>query len=97
MSPMVYHKRMGRPPAWVGESVAWLTRSVRSGAGRPPRIWPIVQAANEPGTVTAEEFAEVLRLGASGCATGVMMFTIGSVAQDPAKMEALKKAYRPPE
>lgn len=93
MSPMVYHKRMGRPAAWVGESVAWLAGAVSAAPGRPPRIWPIVQAHNDPGTVSAEEFAEVLRLGASGGSTGVMMFTIGSVAQDPAKMKALKAAY----
>lgn len=90
MSPMVYHKRMGRAPGWVGESVEWLSRRVR---GRGPQVWPIVQAQNEPGVVSAEEFADVLRLARSAGAGGVMMFTIGSVAQDPAKMKVLKEVY----
>ena len=93
MSPMVYHKRMGRSPAWVGESVGWLAERVKSVPGRAPLIWPIVQASNEPGETSPEEFAEVLRLGRSGGATGVMMFTIGSVAQDPNKMKVLRELY----
>lgn len=89
-SPMVYHKRKGRPPAWVRESVEWL--SVRLPANA--RIWPIVQAHGSPSTVSAEEFEQVMRGGASGRATGLQMFTIGAVAEDPAKMEVLRRLYR---
>jgi hypothetical protein len=49
MSPMLYHRRMGRSPGWVGESVEWLSRTVISSAGKAPLIWPIVQAHNDPG------------------------------------------------
>ncbi len=91
MSPMVYHARMGRPGEWVGEAVEWLGRTV---AGpRAPRIWPIVQAHGDPREISRQEFARVLELGRSGPATGVMMFTIGSVAQDRGKMAALKELY----
>ncbi len=90
LSPMVYHGRMGRPPSWVGEYVQWLAKRTTGG----PKIWPIVQAHNDPGVITAAEFDEVLRLGASGGATGVMMFTIRSVAEDAAKLEVLRRRYR---
>ena len=90
---MLYHRRMGRSTGWVGESVEWLSRTVISGAGKPPLIWPIVEAHSDPGDVIAGEFREALTQGRSGGATGVMMFTIGAVAQDPAKMKVLKELY----
>jgi hypothetical protein len=91
MSPMVYHARMGRTPEWVGQSVEWLGRAV---AGpRAPRIWPIVQAHDEPREVPPAEFARVLELGRTGGATGVMMFTIGSVAKSPEKLRILQDLY----
>jgi len=88
-SPMVYHGRMERPPEWVGENVGWLSRAI----GKRARIWPIVQAADGPRPVSAGEFESVLRHGASGDATGVMMFTAHAVVSDPAKLEALRRLY----
>lgn len=91
MSPMVYHARMGRAPEWVGEAVEWLGRTVAGPLA--PRIWPIVQAHDEPREITAAEFSRVLQLGRGGGATGVMMFTIGSVANNPEKMRVVKGLY----
>ena len=92
-SPMVYHGRMGRDPRWVGEYVAWLGESLGIKAGTFPKVWPIVQATDEPAAVSPREFEEVLRRGASGAASGVMMFTVNAVAHDPVKLETLKKVY----
>ena len=89
-SPMVYHAIMGRPPAWVGENVEWWSQRL---AGRA-RLWPIVQALDKPREVTPLEFDTVLRLGATGAATGVMMFTVQAVAANKAKMEAMGRLYR---
>jgi hypothetical protein len=89
-SPMVYHGRMQRRPEWVGENVEWLSRKL----GNRAKIWPIVQAHNDPLEISADEFEKVLRLGLSGTATGVMMFTAQSVASDNAKMLAMRKVYR---
>jgi hypothetical protein len=89
-SPMVYHGRMGRRPAWVGEYVGWMSKRFR---GRT-KIWPIVQAAGEgQKQVPAAEFEQVLRGGMSGAASGVMMFTTRAVADDPAKLEVMKRLY----
>ncbi len=87
-SPMVYHKRMGRTTDWVGEYIRWL--SVRAGASR---VWPIVQAQDDPDPVSAKEFEEVMRHGAASGADGIMMFTTRAVAQDPAKTEVLRRLY----
>jgi hypothetical protein len=90
LSPMVYHGRMRRKPEWVREYVEWLSGKAR----RKTEIWPIVQAHNDPGPITAAEFDHVLRAGTAGRSTGVMMFTAQSVAEDPQKMEVMRRLYR---
>jgi hypothetical protein len=87
-SPMVYHRRMGRPPEWVGQTVRWLT--ARFG---PAKIWPIVQAHGEPDPIPAQEFEAVMRQAASTGVGGIMMFTTGAVAADPDKVAALRRLY----
>ena len=52
-----------------------------------------MQAHDDP-YVSPEEFEQVLRYGLSGKSTGVMMFTIGSLAADPGKMAAMRRVYR---
>jgi hypothetical protein len=92
-SPMVYHRRMGRSPEWVKENVEWFCKRIRAQAGDGRRVWPIVQAHNDPVPISAEEFGVVLSHGLSGGATGVMMFTSSSVAEDRAKMETMRRVY----
>ena len=60
-SPMVYHGRMERSPDWVGENVIWLGDRLKT-----KKIWPIVQAYNDPHQISAAEFEQVLRGGLSG-------------------------------
>jgi len=88
-SPMVYHKRMGRQPAWVKENIEWLSHQVEDS-----RIWPIVQASDEPAEISEKEFETVLQYGLSGNSTGVMMFTTDAVAEDHAKINVMKKMYK---
>jgi len=61
--------------------------------GSYPKIWTIVQAYDEPRKISAGEFEKVLRYGASGSSTGVMMFTTNAVAESPDKTETMKKVY----
>ena len=84
LSPMVYHGRSGRPVEWVRQNIEWWSRQTRQA-----RIWPIVQAHQVP----AAEFEAVLRGGLVGRASGVMMFTLGAVAEDPAKLAVVKRVY----
>jgi hypothetical protein len=88
-SPMVYHGRMHRPPEWVGEHVEWLSGKV----GKRAKIWPIVQASDEPRPISPEEFEKVMRMGMSAASTGVMMFTGQSIATNAAKLEVMRRLY----
>ena len=94
LSPMVYHGRMGRPPAWVGDAVRWLGAAVRAGTSGAPRIWPIVQARGDSSqAVSPAEFETVLRSAITGGADGVMMFTLQGVAEDAEKTAVLRRVY----
>lgn len=88
-SPMVYHGRMERSPSWVGEYVAWLGDKVIDDENKVPYIWPIVQAHQVP----TADFESVLRSGLDKPATGVMMFTSRSVADNDEKINIVKKIY----
>jgi hypothetical protein len=92
-SPMVYHGRMGRSAEWVRENIAWFCKELGVQTGQFPKVWPIVQAYNDPNRISAEEFETVLRHGAGNGASGVMMFTSGAVAEDPAKVKVMKKVF----
>ena len=92
-SPMVYHARMGREPDWVLAYINWLCNRLDIGTDSYPRVWPIVQAHNDPYKISHEEFETVLRHGLSGASSGVMMFTANAVAEDEAKTAVMKKVY----
>ncbi len=93
-SPMVYHERMGRDSEWVGKYLKWFCERTGTGQEQFPKVWSIVQAHNDPGEISPDEFEQVLRLGVAGGSTGVMMFTIGSVEQDIRKIEVMKRVYK---
>lgn len=93
-SPMVYHGRMGRRPEWVKENIEWFCDKLDMEVGSSPEVWPIVQAYNNGGEVSPEEFKTVMQGGLSGKSTGVMMFTTRAVADDEGKIEVMKSIYR---
>lgn len=93
-SPMVYHGRMGRPATWVQEYIEWFCTRLSIRRDGSPAVWPIVQAHDDPDVIPAKEFEQVLRLGISSEATGVMMFSIHSVAESDGKMAVLRSVYR---
>ncbi len=92
-SPMVYHERMGRQPVWVEENITWFCNRLEIENGKFPKVWPIVQAYNNPGIVSAEDFKTVLKGGLSSKSSGVMMFTTRAMAEEDAKIEVMKKVY----
>ena len=92
-SPMVYHATMGREPEWVEENIVWFCDRVNIKPGATPKVWPIVQAYNNPGKVSAEELEKVMRGGLAGASSGVMMFTTRSVAEEDEKVAVVKKLY----
>jgi hypothetical protein len=92
-SPMVYHGRMGRSAEWVRENIEWFCNRLNVKPAGSPKVWPIVQAYDDPEAISPEEFGKVLRYGAGAGSTGIMMFTSNSVAENPAKTEVMKGFY----
>jgi len=92
-SPMLYHHMMERPPEWVGQYVQSLEQTGITD-GEKPRIWPIVQAHNKPGVVSIEEFRKVMWEGSRAPSTGVMMFTLHSLIDEPGKLQVMKDVFR---
>lgn len=89
-SPMVYHRKCGRPPAWAGEYSTWLVR-------RLPRstVWPIVDVEGTDRDEARQVLAEGLAASQSSGATGgVMPFATSHLAQDGGRLEALREVYR---
>jgi hypothetical protein len=92
-SPMVYHGRMGRKPEWVAENIEWFCKRLNIESGHWPKVWPIVQAYDEPDYTTPDEFIKVLSWGSAPPVSGVMMFTTRAVAADAEKTRAMKYFY----
>ena len=92
-SPMVYHGRMGRDPEWVRENIEWFCKRLDIEVDTFPKVWPIVQAYDDPDTISSKEFENVLNYGAGACATGIMMFTTNSVAASQEKTATMRKVY----
>ncbi len=93
-SPMPYHGRSGMPLEYVRDYVEYFSthHNIFIEPGKYPRLWPIVQAFDSP-RVEPKELATVLEYGLAGKSSGVIAFTIDSVAADPGKIEAVKKVY----
>ncbi|MCG8306334.1 MAG: beta-galactosidase [Cytophagales bacterium] len=92
-SPMVYHGRMGREPEWVQENISWFSNKLGIQQGVFPKVWPIVQAYDDPELISGEEFELVLRGGLSGKSSGVMMFTTNAMAQSDEKTGVMRRLY----
>ena len=94
LSPMLFHHMKDRPVNWIGEYTTWLdsvSNSIR--LENKPKIWPIVQAHNNPGEISPEEFREAMLQGSSFPSSGIMMFSDGALLQDPRKIEIIRKLY----
>lgn len=92
-SPMVYHARMGRKPQWVAENISWFSNRIQKVEEDSIKIWPIVQAYDNPYEISSAGFEAVLNGGLSGNATGVMMFTTRAVADSEEKLKVMKNFY----
>jgi hypothetical protein len=57
------------------------------------QIWPIVQAHNNPGIVSPEEFRQVMSEGSKPPSSGIMMFSDQSLVEEPEKIKIMKEFY----
>lgn len=92
-SPMVYHGSMGRNPEWVQENIIWFCNRLNVEKDTYPKVWPIVQAHDDPAGISPKEFEIVLKGGLTAESSGVMMFTTHAIAADEDKTEVMKRVY----
>ena len=71
-SPMVYHRMVGRDPAWVGE----ISNYHEDMTNR--EVWPIIQAEG----VGGEEFGRVVQSVAQSAARGLLVFKHKDMQED---------------
>ncbi len=64
ISPMVYHRMVGMPPAWVGGMTAYFKETAACA------VWPIVQSEE----TSTSEFSEAVRSAADGGADGILVY-----------------------
>jgi len=65
ISPMVYHKMVGKPSSWVGD----MTRYFKEGANC--EVWPIVQSID----CTLNEFSSAIQFAGQAMADGILVFS----------------------
>jgi hypothetical protein len=93
-SPMVYHGRMEREPEWVSDNISWFCERLDIQPGTMPKVWPIVQAYDEPHPISGEDFRKVMEGGITFPASGVMMFTTNAVADSEEKTAVMQRFYK---
>lgn len=94
LAPMLFHHMKDRPVNWIGEYTIWLDSVSNSILTQnKPKIWPIVQAHNNPGEVSPTEFREAMLQGSSFPSSGIMMFSDRALLQDPRKIEIMRELY----
>ena len=71
-SPMVYHRMVGRPVAWIGEITDYFAEMTDAG------IWPIIQAKG----VSADEFGRVVQTVSQAKAAGLLVYTYKDMAKE---------------
>jgi hypothetical protein len=94
LSPMLFHRMKDRPVNWVGEYLAWMDNVTNAGKNGKPLVWPIVQAHNQPGVVTPEEFRAVMQEGMRHPSSGIMMFSDFALVEDSLKVKVMRELYR---
>ncbi len=92
-SPMVYHGRMGRDPDWVNKNITWFSDRMKIEKNGYPKLWPIVQASDDPYKISPLEFERVLKGGLAAGSSGIMMFTSYAVAEQEEKIKVMQKVY----
>jgi len=84
LSPMLYHRMVGRDANWVGDMTEYCLEQTRCA------VWPIIQAEE----TTEAEFAKAVRYAGLGGAAGLLVYS--QRGMNEGKRQALA-AFRPPE
>lgn len=76
ISPMIYHRMIGRPVEWVRD----LTLAIKQETRKP--VWPILQTMNNPDELTQEEFMRSIQLALQASQQGAILFTSNDIEKE---------------
>ena len=86
-SPMVYHKVCGRDVSWIAEITAWVGKET----GKP--VWPIVQAMDDPETVSPQELRQAVHTALTTPGSdGVIIYKLKALS--PEKLTVVQEVFR---
>lgn len=98
LSIMPYHARFGHAndPAWISRQTTWLSDylSLPKDSSGKPEIWPIVQLADWGEPVLTSQIPEILDHATRKPTSGVTIFHVGGLNQNPDRIQALGNVYR---
>lgn len=86
-TPMTYHRIVEQPVAWIHDIVrdtAHVTNKL---------ALPAIQTMNEPDALSAEEFGQALDVALQPPSSGVMIFHVDDLLQQPEKCEVVKQRF----
>lgn len=75
LSPMVYHKMVGKPVSWIGEMTDYFADT-----GVP--VWPIIQAEE----VGEDEFGQAIEAVNDSSAAGMLVYTFRHMSDDQGEL-----------
>ena len=76
ISPMTYHLMCDRPPSWIAEITAEIATYSTA------QVWPIIQAVDDPGPLTGEEYGQAIDAVLNEkAASGLIVFTLAGALQ----------------
>ncbi|GAK51361.1 hypothetical protein U14_02604 [Candidatus Moduliflexus flocculans] len=86
-TPMTYHWLTGQPAAWIHE----IARDAAQVANK--LVCPAIQTMNEPDALSATEFEQALEFALQPPSSGVMIFHVDDLLQQPEKCDIVKKRF----
>ena len=86
-TPMTYHRLTEQPAAWIHDIVRDAARVANK------LVCPAIQTMNEPGAFSAKEFEQALDCALQPPSSGVMIFHVDDLLQQPEKCNIVKKGF----
>ena len=85
ISPMIYHKMVGKPESWVGKMTAYYKETAKC------EVWPIVQSVG----TTKKELHRVVRYAGQAGADGILVFSYEGMKGKNPPQPPFKKGGKP--
>lgn len=79
--PMLYHRFVGRPVSWIGDTVKYFSQLT------PKPVLPIIQTENRAGLISPIEFRQSLAQASKPPSLGYIIFFLEDLLQDPEKIK----------